>query len=157
MDSLEDTIVSKEMLKVTGETKKIQIFCEGLTLSQTNSTVTCAMQIESETWFDLHNKINCKWKASEALTKLNHEQEAQGPQWSPEQLCTNSIQPDTSLMIHKCFQFLACFVKYSNENIKNTNIYYFHNVWWNTCQSHICLFANTNLSILVGGSLFVMT
>lgn len=70
MDSLEDNIVCKEMLKVSGETKKIQIFCEGLTLSQTNSVIIWAMQIESGTQFDLQNEINCKWKASEALTKL---------------------------------------------------------------------------------------
>lgn len=50
------------------------------------------MQIESGTQFDLQNEINCKSKASEALTKLKHEQEAQGPQWSPEHLCINSIQ-----------------------------------------------------------------
>lgn len=40
MDSLEDNIVCKEMLKVSGETKKIELFCEGLTLSQTNSVIT---------------------------------------------------------------------------------------------------------------------
>lgn len=31
MDSLENSIVCKEMLKVSGETNKNKIFCEGLT------------------------------------------------------------------------------------------------------------------------------
>lgn len=67
--------------------------------------------------------------------------------------------PDTSLMVHKFYQFLACFVKYSDENIK-TQIFTILTMYGDgeiLVKSNICLFADTNLSILVEGSLFVMT
>lgn len=69
--------------------------------------------------------------------------------------------PDTSLMVHKFFQFLACFVKYSltDENIK-TQIFTILTMYGDgeiLVKSNICLFADTDLSIMVEGSLFVMT
>lgn len=67
--------------------------------------------------------------------------------------------PDTSLMVHKFFQFLACFVKYSltDENIK-TQIFTIFIMYGEILVKVIfVLFADTNLSILVEGSLFVMT
>lgn len=68
----------------------------------------------------------------------------------------NSV-PDTSLMVHKFFQFLACFVKYSVENIK-TQIFTIFIMYGEILVKVIfVLFADTNLSILVEGSLFVMT